>query len=97
MKNSTQYTNTFIMSIPFLLALYGSGGDIIPIKKINCLNNSTYIGSNYTMLPMQQFTSIDNQLYESILNFAENIITNSQDIDADLAKILNDNIMDLLA
>lgn len=97
MKNSTQYTNTFMFIIPLLATIYVNSENIDSTKKINHLNNSAYMNSNYTMLPMQQVTSIDNQLYESILNFAENIITNSQDIDADLAKILNDNIMDLLA
>ena len=41
--------------------------------------------------------NIDDRLFRSMLNFAENIIKNSHDLDADFAKIIDDNIMDLLA
>ena len=37
------------------------------------------------------------ELLCSILNFAENIINNSSELDADFAKIIDDNIADLLA
>ena len=41
--------------------------------------------------------NIDDRLFRSMLNFAENIIKNSHDLDADFAKIIDDNIMDILA
>lgn len=41
--------------------------------------------------------NIDDRLFSSMLNFAENIVKNSHDLDADFAKIIDDNIMDLLA
>lgn len=41
--------------------------------------------------------NIDDRLFRSMLNFAENIVKNSHDLDADFAKIIDDNIMDLLA
>ena len=44
-----------------------------------------------------QISGIDDRLFRSMLNFAENIIENSHDLDADFAKIINDNIVDLLA
>ena len=38
-----------------------------------------------------------NELSSSILNFAENIVNNSSELDTDFAKTIDDNIADLLA
>lgn len=37
------------------------------------------------------------ELPSSILDFAKNIVNNSSELDADFAKIIDDNIADLLA
>ena len=94
MKNLTQNTNTSKISLAMLIfwALTASEANM---PKMEFLQNNT--NKLLDMSSFNQANSIDSRLFRSMLNFAENIVKNSHDLDADFAKIINDNIMDLLA
>ena len=93
MPNSIQNTN-IKMIFPAMLASALTANDV-NMPKIEFLQDNTSKISNISSL--MHINYIDDKLFRSMLNFAENIVKKSHDLDADLAKIINDNIMDLLA
>lgn len=93
MPNSIQNTN-IKMIFPAMLASALAANDV-NMPKIEFLQDNTSKILNINSLIHINY--IDDKLFRSMLNFAENIVKNSHDLDADFAKIINDNIMDLLA
>lgn len=93
MLNLPQNTN-LKMIFPIMLASALTANDA-NITKIEFSQDNTNKILNIGSL--MHINYIDDKLFRSMLNFAENIIKNSHDLDADFAKIINDNIVDLLA
>lgn len=52
---------------------------------------------DFDISDLKMINGAKDPLFNSILNFAENIEKNSHDLDTDFARIINDNIVDLLA
>lgn len=52
---------------------------------------------DFDISDLKTINGVEDSLFSSILNFAENIKKNSSDLDTDFAKIIDDNIADLLA
>lgn len=94
MPNSIQNTN-IKMIFPVMLIVSALTATEANMSKNLFLQNNT--NKLLDMSSFNQANSIDGRLFRSMLNFAENIVKNSHDLDADFAKIINDNIMDLLA
>ncbi|MFL1707053.1 hypothetical protein ACHJH3_08625 [Campylobacter sp. MOP7] len=65
--------------------------------KQNCFFENSNYAYKIPLSTTANIVSIDRQLYNSILAFCETIIRDSQDIDHDISKIINDEIMSLLA
>ena len=94
MTNSIQNTN-IKMIFPMMFIVSALTTTEANMSKNLFLQNNTskFLDINSLM----HINGIDDRLFSSVLNFAENIVKNSHDLDADFAKIINDNIMDLLA
>lgn len=92
MPNSSQNTN-IKMIFPIMLVSTLTANDV-NIHKTEFLPDNT---SKILNIGSLMNININDKLFRSMLNFAENIIKNSHDLDADFAKIIDDNIMDLLA
>ena len=92
MPNSSQNTN-IKMIFPIMLVSTLTANDV-NIHKTEFLSDNT---SKILNIGSLMNINIDDKLFRSMLNFAENIIKNSHDLDADFAKIIDDNIIDLLA
>lgn len=93
MQNLILNTN-IPMIFPAMLIVSALNATEANMPKIEFLQDNT---SRLDISSLMQTNGIDDRLFKSILNFAENIVKNSRDLDADFAKIINDNIMDLLA
>lgn len=94
MQNLTLNTNIHKI-FPAMFIFSALNATEVNMPKINFLQNNT--SKFLDISSLMQISGIDDRLFRSMLNFAENIIENSHDLDADFAKIINDNIVDLLA
>ncbi len=94
MPNSIQNTNIKMIFPAMLIASALTATEANMPKSLFLQNNTSKLSD---ISSFNQVNSIDSRLFRSMLNFAENIVKNSHDLDADFAKIINDNIMDLLA
>jgi len=60
--------------------------------------NNSFTGSTYNGISTaQENANVELQELDTVLEFANKLITNSKPLDADIAKLVDDNIMDLLA
>ena len=94
MPNSIQNTNIKMIFPAMLIASALTATEANMPKNLFLQNNTSKLSD---ISSFNQVNSIDSRLFRSMLNVAENIVKNSHDLDADFAKIINDNIMDLLA
>ncbi|MGP1484880.1 MAG: hypothetical protein ACTTJC_02075 [Campylobacter sp.] len=95
MQNLAQNTNIkMIFPATMLIASLVATSEA-NMSKMEVIQNNT--SKFLDMSSLNQVNNIDSLLFRSMLNFAENIVKNSHDLDADFAKIINDNIIDLLA
>ena len=91
---------TATLSLAALISM-GSGGLHLETKQ-SPLTNSSYsiyngtVNKTYSELEDKSDLNINEDI-EAIMAFADKIIENSQPLDADIAQLVNDNIMDLLS
>jgi len=91
---------TATLSIAALISV-GPGGLDLNEKQPSLINSpySIYSGaSNKTYSGYDDKSNLNiNEDIEAVMAFANKIIGNSQPLDADIAQLINDNIMDLLS
>ncbi len=91
---------TATLSLAALVSM-SSGGLHLDTKQ-SSLTNSSYsiyngtVNKTYSELEDKSNLNINEDI-EAIMAFADKIIGNSQPLDADIAQLVNDNIMDLLS
>lgn len=80
----------------------GSASLHLETKQAPFLTNSSYsiyngtVNKTYSELEDKSNLNINEDI-EAIMAFADKIMENSQPLDADIAQLVNDNIMDLLS
>jgi len=62
------------------------------------ITNNSFIGSTYNGVgKIQEKNSVELEELNTVIEFANKLLSNSKPLDADIAKIVDDNLMDLLA